>query len=115
MFCPKCGSENPDNAKFCGSCGNSMTVVRDNVPPTVNNPAQNYANKPPVSKELKIGIIIATLFIPFIGIIMGWIYMTDMNIEKKKVGKTWLYVGIGILIIECILYSIGISSSGYNY
>ena len=21
MFCPKCGAEQPDGAKFCGSCG----------------------------------------------------------------------------------------------
>ena len=25
MFCPKCGTELPDNAKFCLSCGEKLT------------------------------------------------------------------------------------------
>lgn len=24
MFCNKCGTENPDEAMFCSSCGNNM-------------------------------------------------------------------------------------------
>lgn len=27
MFCPKCGNEVDDNAKFCGSCGNNIEVA----------------------------------------------------------------------------------------
>ena len=27
MFCPKCGIENPDNGKFCRSCGTDLAVV----------------------------------------------------------------------------------------
>jgi zinc-ribbon domain len=27
MFCPKCGTENPDNGKFCRSCGANITNV----------------------------------------------------------------------------------------
>ena len=114
MFCPKCGTENPDNAKFCGSCGSAMTVVNEPVQ-TITNPFNQNGNKPAVSRELKIGIIVASFFIPLIGIIMGWIYMTDSNINKKKVGKTWLYVGIGITIVYCVLYAIGSAGSGYNY
>jgi hypothetical protein len=27
VFCPKCGIENPDNGKFCRSCGTDLAVV----------------------------------------------------------------------------------------
>lgn len=27
MFCPKCGTENPDNGKFCRSCGINLSAL----------------------------------------------------------------------------------------
>ncbi len=27
MFCPKCGTQNPDNGKFCRACGTDLTAV----------------------------------------------------------------------------------------
>ena len=27
MFCPKCGTENPDGAKFCSKCGTALGAV----------------------------------------------------------------------------------------
>ncbi len=29
MFCPKCGTKNPDNGKFCRNCGTDLNVVSD--------------------------------------------------------------------------------------
>lgn len=29
MYCPKCGTKNPDNGKFCRTCGTDLNVVSD--------------------------------------------------------------------------------------
>lgn len=29
MFCPKCGTKNPDNAKFCKKCGMNLGIHKD--------------------------------------------------------------------------------------
>jgi hypothetical protein len=55
---------------------------------------------------LKIGIIVGSIFIPLLGIIMGAIFMNDPNLEKKKVGRLWLYVGIGVIALECLCFVI---------
>ncbi len=108
MFCPKCGKPNPDDAQFCGDCGNPLPTTEP--APTAARPGRSAgptAAATAVSRELKIGIIIATLIVPLVGIIMGAVYMADANPEKKAVGKTWLLVGIGIVIVYCALAGLG--------
>jgi hypothetical protein len=93
MQCAKCGFENPAEAKFCGRCGETMRA-----------PAPPPPDTEVVSQGLKIGIIVGSIFIPLLGIIMGAIYMNDPNLEKKKVGRLWLYVGIGVFVLECLCF-----------
>jgi hypothetical protein len=100
MKCPRCEHENLPQAKFCAKCGAELPSAAP-VPPT---PTTNA-----VSKELKIGIIVGTVFIPLLGIIMGVIYMNDPNPEKKAVGRLWLYVGIGMIALGCLCYAIMIA------
>lgn len=75
------------------------------IPPLPRQTSSSFtsAPEPAVSKELKIGICIATLFLPILGLIMGVIYMNDANPEKKSVGKLWLIVGIGAAIFSCLI------------
>jgi TIR domain len=60
---------------------------------------------PTVSKELKIGICVVSLFVPLVGIIMGAIYMFDTNPEKKGAGKLWLIVGGVSFLFACLFWS----------
>jgi hypothetical protein len=84
-------------------------VVRPPEPPVIPAPPREtsssfiFAREPAVSKGLKIGICIATLFLPILGLIMGVIYMNDANPEKKAVGKLWLIVGVGAAIFSCLI------------
>ena len=92
MFCPYCSFKNPEQAKFCGKCGGSLPSANTSNPPT---PKDNFQiEKPAVSEGLKWGILIASIFIPIIGIVGGIIYMQDANPENKSAGKLWLYGGL---------------------
>jgi uncharacterized membrane protein YvbJ len=103
MKCSQCGHENLPQAKFCAKCGAPIAVAATQPTPSVPATAASGA----VSKELKIGIIVGTVFIPLLGIIMGLMYMNDANPEKKAVGKLWLYVGIGMAVLGCLCFAIG--------
>jgi hypothetical protein len=38
-----------------------------------------------------------------LGIVMGLIYMNDANLSKKATGKTWLKVGVGLMVFYAIV------------
>ena len=100
MRCPKCGEDNPAEAKFCGKCATRLAAAD---PPPSARPIDHPATSGEVvSDGLKIGIIIGTVFIPLLGIIMGVIYMNDRSPSKKAVGKTWLYIGLGVMAADCV-------------
>jgi len=98
MRCPNCGQENPAEAKFCGKCATRLAPVDFPTSPGPVTPAASGG----VTQGMKIGIIIASIPIPLLGIIMGLIYMNDPSPAKKAVGKTWLFVGIGAIVFWCI-------------
>lgn len=61
MFCPKCGRQNPDGAKFCGGCGGNMPAMQAQPvhqpqapaapPPSVAQPAM-YPQQPAVPAQM---------------------------------------------------------------
>lgn len=112
MFCPKCGTENPDEAKFCGSCGATMAVKKTEVTSSIKD---TQAATQIVSQEMKVIMIIASIIIPLVGVIMGLIYMADPSPAKKAAGKTWLIIGIGASLVYCLLFASagGCESSSY--
>jgi hypothetical protein len=100
MYCKDCGEQIPDDSVFCPECGAKLTVApAAAAPPSASTPPPASptagAASQDVGQGLFIGLILASLFIPLIGIIMGVIYMRDPSAAKKKAGKVWLWVGIG--------------------
>ena len=100
MYCPACGAENPDKARFCGSCSHRLDSSmepgepgQDDAGPIID--VEN--NSEVVSNGLKYGILGASLLIPFIGLVMGIIYLAKgENEDKKATGKLWLIASIVI-------------------
>lgn len=105
MFCPECGTENPDNARFCGNCRHPLASTSGTTGSHQTDPVIEIDADPvTVSDGMKYGILFATLFIPFIGLIMGIIYLVQGESEAKKdVGKLWLYGSIAIMVFYLII------------
>lgn len=68
MFCPKCGSNIPDNASFCGQCGaqlqRSAAVSPQPVPSPASAPVGEAVARKPISKQVvAIAAIVIVLLI----------------------------------------------------
>jgi uncharacterized membrane protein YvbJ len=100
MFCPHCSHQNPPEAKFCAKCGKSMIVEAGPDPKAADIFKSDETGS--VSDALKWGILVATVFIPLVGIVMGVIYMQNDNPVKKATGKLWLYGGLIMVLIYAL-------------
>ena len=107
MFCPKCGQQNPDEAKFCGKCGATVSIAAaPPTPPPAPATAQGVASSTTaVSQAMKIGMIIASIIVPIAGIVVGIVFLNDANPEKKAAGKQWLIIGIVAGVIWTLLFT----------
>jgi zinc-ribbon domain len=103
VFCPRCAHENPDEAQFCGNCGAALPTTTPSGSSRSVAGGVGATGGRAVSSELKIGIIIGTLFIPLLGIILGIVFMNDALPEKNAVGRIWLYTGIGAIVLYCFV------------
>ena len=109
MFCPECGSENPDNAKFCGNCRHQLSAssgFSDNHPVNEVVDIVDKQETKPVSDMMKYGILAGSVLIPFIGVVMGLVYLVQGETEdKKSVGKLWLIGGVVMMFIYFMISS----------
>ena len=94
MYCPKCGVENPDEAKFCGKCAARMA-------------SPGSASESSVSDGLKFGVVAGSVLMPILGIIMGLIYVNDPSAERQKAGKLWLWTSVCVIGAFCACAIIG--------
>jgi len=104
MFCPQCGTENPEGARFCGNCRHPLMEGNDSSTP--GPVIEVGGDRETVSDGLKYGILAGTLLIPFIGLVMGLIYLAQGRSEaKREVGRLWLYASIGVMVFYFIISS----------
>ena len=61
MFCPKCGTEHPDDSQFCRKCGN--TIGTASTTPTVAPPKPETKKKPLVRAPFAILGVLVVIFL----------------------------------------------------
>ena len=87
-FCPFCGEELVDDAKFCKNCGKSL----ENFQNINTDDANDYSYNPPVVENdrtlLYVAGIIFAVLIPIIGIIIGIYLYTRKDSSKAKTRGT---------------------------
>src|SRR3954465_14056225 len=64
MFCPQCGTANPDNVAQCAQCGSAIQPL---APPPPQSYAQQYAPQGPVVESYLVPSILVTVLccLPF--------------------------------------------------
>ena len=103
IFCPFCGEELVDNAKFCRNCGKNVESYQH-----VNDGSTNgYTYNPPVvEKSHTIATVLGFIFailIPLLGIIFGIYLLTRKDSQKaKKYGTIMIIVAVIVWVLSFI-------------
>lgn len=97
-YCPKCGMELVDEAKFCKSCGASLENFQrafdeDYVPPAVENSH---------TLAIVLGYVFAILM-PIIGVIFGvYLYTRKDSSRAKRHSKFIIILAVVVWILSAI-------------
>jgi zinc-ribbon domain len=84
MFCPKCGQQNPDNGKFCRSCGTDLGNVSSALTAPAGQPNTLLTKKgKPVSLEGAITKIFSGFAFLIVACVLGYTGMAG--------GKAWWF------------------------
>ena len=119
MFCPKCGTSNPDGATFCGGCGESLSQPAQSQPiqqpapqqysqqQTYQQPAQTASNGPVYGEIMSAWAFLgySILFcIPLVGIILLIVFAVSQdNICRRNFARSFLLAyAIGLVLVILI-------------
>lgn len=87
MFCPKCGTKNIDEAKFCVACGNPLpAVAAETAPPS------GETGNPAVAPDMA----------PGVAPIQQSVAPESAKIPSAK-KKTPIFVGVAVVIVAFVL------------
>lgn len=110
MFCPQCGASNPDNTRYCASCGAMLG----------EDSAFQYNAAAETPKCSNTGMLVWSIITTvFFGVLFGLIALVnaisapkqptaELQEEKLKASKTWNIVGTVIGVVFFIIRSSGI-------
>jgi len=134
MFCPRCGTANPDAGKYCVTCGNSLeagqvaqAVTGAGVPIAPTQPRGSgqpaFANPPTSGKaiaSLICGVFAFMLPASIAAIILGHISLSEIRKAAGRIGGAGIataglilgYIGVAIIPFILIVAAIEASAVG---
>lgn len=85
MFCPKCGTKNPEDGKFCRKCGTDLSPVTD----ALTGGTSRYASKKTKDKKAKYSweSALSKMFMGFAFLVVSVI----LGVTGAAGGQTWWY------------------------
>lgn len=112
MFCPQCGTANPDNVAQCSQCG---TAIQPLAPPPPQAYAQQYAQQGPVVESYLVPSILVTVLcclpfgipaIIFAAQVQDKLQRGDIAgaQQSSKNAKTWCIVAVAVPAVFMVLY-----------
>jgi len=93
MFCPKCGTENPNDATYCQKCGNALQTTNLGSQPPSSSSSPSYSQNP--QSAAKSPIIAAVLNL-FFGV--GYFYL-----GYRKVLGLQTIVSVILIFVLCVI------------
>lgn len=102
-YCPSCGEELVDNAKFCKSCGINLDTMEENQNTHQENTKQ-FIEATEKSHTLAVvaGYILAVL-VPLLGIIVAVYLLTRDSPDAKKHGRYMVIVAVVVWILTAFI------------
>jgi len=108
VFCPECGTENPQGADTCASCGGSLRL------PSTEGHGESYDASPPTSSMALVSLILGILgwvILPLIGsvlavvfghVALGEIYRSGGQLGGRGVAQVGLVLGYSAVALEVL-------------
>jgi hypothetical protein len=122
MYCPKCGTENPDDATSCTMCGEVLKKPESVVPGTPPPPpiGETFRPAPPPPPNYLVWSIVVTVLTAMccfpIGIV-SIVYAAQVNgkyasgdyvgaTDASNKAKTWAWIAFGLWLLGVIIYAV---------
>mgnify|MGYP005805467475 CR=1 FL=1 len=94
MFCPQCGTENPEDARFCKKCGNSLASSLAQP----QSAAQAAIWNPNAAANWSL------IFTPAFGAYLQMLNWQSLGeSERAAASKNWFYAGLGLLVVYVLM------------
>ena len=119
MYCPKCGTENPDNATSCTMCGEVFRRPEGPAPGAMPPPPTQapFTPAPPRPPNYLVWSILTTILCCLPAGIVSIVYAAQVDgkysagdyagaADSSNKARTWAWVSFGVGLVGVIIYGV---------